>query len=161
MWNVFKGNDIVLFAVTLEENGARFYHALAEKTKDQAVKELMQELEKQEWVHHKIYGDILKELPPINPMETYSGEYLEYVQSLVDGHVFNISDPKKLAEELDSEQKALEMALRIEKDSVLFFNELQKIVPKTYYDTVEKIISEEQSHVRRISQMLEERKKNA
>lgn len=155
MWNVFKGNDIVVFAVTLEENGARFYHTLGEKATDPAVKELLQELEKQEWVHHKIYSDILRDLPPINAMETYSGEYLEYVQTLVNGHVFNLSDSQKLAEELDNEEKALEMALRIEKDSVLFFYELQKIVPRAYYDTVGKIIEEEQSHVHRISQLLE------
>jgi len=155
MWNVFQGSDIVRFAMALEENGARFYQALLEKVREPAVQAVLKDLAAEEQVHYQRYQELLKGLDQLNPAETYPGEYLDYVQSLVDANVFaTVTDPETLAAGLKDTAQALQMAIRLEKDSMLFFYELRNVVPKQHYDAVNNLISEEHRHVVRLSRLL-------
>jgi len=59
----------------------------------------------------------------------------------------------KTATQADSDIKALELAIGAEKDSILFYYGMKDIMPKRAQPTVNKIITEEKSHLRQLSEL--------
>ena len=54
---------------------------------------------------------------------------------------------------VESDIEAMELAISAEKDSILFYYEMKEIMPWQAYPTVNKIISEEKSHLRELSEL--------
>jgi len=46
------------------------------------------------------------------------------------------------------------MAIRFEKETMLFFHDLYDVVPEADKETIGKVIDEEKRHVRRLARML-------
>jgi len=83
-----------------------------------------------------------------------AGEYAVYLQTLVDTAVF--SDELiagKMASWTGNEISTLELAIGAEKDSILFYYEMREIMPRRAQPTVNRIISEEKSHLRQLSEL--------
>jgi len=53
----------------------------------------------------------------------------------------------------NSDSEALELAISAEKDSILFYYGIKEIMPQRVQPTVNKIISEERSHLRQLSEL--------
>lgn len=45
-----------------------------------------------------------------------------------------------------------EIAVRLEKDTILFLNELRSIVDASFYEAIDHVISQEQSHLKALYQ---------
>ncbi|HHW43383.1 MAG TPA: ferritin family protein [Desulfotomaculum sp.] len=151
MW-FFRAREIVEFARQIEQKGQQFYQAMAGKAVNDRVKEIMLSLAAEEKEHEAIFTRMLTGLEDYNPPETYPGEYEEYVRALVEGHMFNREpSPEVLACRAGGPGEALDMAIGFEKDSLIFFYELRQLVPEAERSTVDKLIREEQKHVRRLA----------
>ncbi|GAI37696.1 unnamed protein product, partial [marine sediment metagenome] len=86
--------------------------------------------------------------------ETYAGEYAAYLQSLVDSAVFTDGFvTSEMATKANSDIEALELAISAEKDSILFYYGMKEIMPQRAQPTVNKILTEEKSHLRQLSEL--------
>ena len=53
-----------------------------------------------------------------------------------------------------NDKHALELALGFEKDSILFYYEIKKMINDTFHKEIDKLITQEQDHFKRISDVL-------
>jgi len=87
-------------------------------------------------------------------LETPAGEYTTYLQALVDSAVFTDDlVTSEMATKVSSDIEAMELAIGAEKDSILFYYEMKDIMPQRAQPTVNKIIAEEKSHLRQLSEL--------
>lgn len=152
MWKVFKAEEIIDFAVQIEKNGQKFYQALVEKTEDPELKKIFNDLAEAEAQHIIDFQSILGELKNATLNESYPGEYEEYVTSLAKDHVFT-KGIEEVAETVQNPIDGIDIALRFEKDSILFFTELKELVSEDNAKTVQKLINEEKKHILRLHEI--------
>lgn len=152
MLPAFKGMDVLSFAIEIEKNGKSFYESVAQIIEVPEMKEVFLKLKEQEEQHIADFEQLLEKITEYQPQETYAGEYLDYIKALVDNHVFNTkADIKALAETIKNKVDALELALRFEKDSILFFAELKNVVAPYNHEVIEDLIAQERGHIRLLS----------
>lgn len=154
---MFKGLEILTFAVEIEKNGEYFYKTISQLVKDAKAKEIFQELAAEESKHIGDFEKLMSSVSDYQPSESYDGEYMEYVKALVDEHVFKQNaDVKALAQGAKDAKGAVELALKFEKDSIIFFNELRRLVSVHDQKTIDEIVTEEHKHVRTLVELKKE-----
>ena len=147
-----KGLDVLTFAIEVEKNGKKFYEAVAARVQEQKAKELFLNLAKEEEKHIGDFEKLLEKVSGQESAETYEGEYLDYVKALVDNHVFRRDiDVARLADNVTGVEDALDLALRFEKDSILFFVELKEVIFAKEKGIIEELIEQEHSHILTLS----------
>ena len=144
---IYSGAEIFQIAMELEDAGRVFYETLAEKSDDRNVADLCRNLAVQETNHYgafKKMSDALVQRPVSRPL---SWDELQFAQILVEERV--LSDPDAARDAASSGDVAglLETAIRLEKDSVLLYNELLNEVDEKDAPAVQEIIDEEKRHV--------------
>jgi len=155
---LFSGSEVVDLCIEIEKNGAAFYHALAASTKEEEVRKLALYLEGEEKKHQATFEKMRSTLKGYQPVESYPGEYELYMKALADERVFT-SDTvvKEMTEKVESDVEALTVAIGFEKDSILFLYEMKNLVPESEYGTIDALMKEEKSHLRKISEFKKER----
>lgn len=153
MSHLFRGSEIVNIAIQIEKNGETYYTTLARSLKNEKVKKLFQFLAAQEEKHVSAFGRILPQVEKYEPHgESYSGEYENYMKALADSHIFTEeSAGEVVAQKVKTEVEAMDMALGFEKDSILFYSEMKKFVPKSEHKILDSLIEQERGHLRKIS----------
>jgi rubrerythrin len=149
----FSGSELINIALGIEGRGIAFYEGMAEATKNANAAEVFRYLANMERDHLQIFQGLLAEADKFKISEA-SGEYAVYLQALVDSAVF--SDEliaTKLARGVESDVAALDLAIGAEKDSILFYYEMRDLMPQQAQATVNKIITEEKSHLRQLSEL--------
>jgi rubrerythrin len=150
----FSGSELINIAIGIERKGIAFYDVMTKSTDNVATRDVFQYLADMEREHIQIFQGMLAEADKYHIPETYAQEYASYLQALVDSAVF--SDDmvtSEMATQADSDIKALELAIGAEKDSILFYYEMKEIMPQRAQATVNKIITEEKSHLRQLSEL--------
>jgi len=89
-----------------------------------------------------------------NLPESYFDEYREYLESIVNLHLFQGKKVEEIAAKITDANEALKFALEFEKDSLLFFLELKNLVDDKDKAMVDKLINEERGHVLKLSKKL-------
>lgn len=150
----FTGKEILDMAVRIEENGMRFYSDAAKGAKSKELKELFKALSEDEATHIKMFLD-LKKLLVDNTGEGFD-PYIEdaqnYLRTMADGEVFTNPDAgKETAKAVKGEEEAIKLAIGMEKDSLLFYYELERMIREKDRKVVESIIEQEKEHVRRLT----------
>lgn len=144
--NIFKPSEILQFAVTIEENGEKFYRTMSGKIENEEVKSLFTALAEEELKHKKTYEHMLKGLENYEPPESYPGEYFEYLKAYANNHIFTPALLASKITEIKDAESALAFAMARELDSILYYQEIKNIVPKDEQDKIDAIISEERKH---------------
>ena len=150
----FSGSELINIAIGIERRGIVFYDIMASSTKNDAARELFHYLADMERDHIQTFQGMLGEADKYQPSPDQAGEYTAYLQALVDSAVF--SDDlvtSEMATRAESDAEALELAIRAEKDSILFYYEMKDIMPQRAQPTVNQIIAEEKSHLRQLSEL--------
>ena len=148
----FNADEILAMAVEIERNGQKFYRRGAEIAGDEGVKKLMTELVDWEKGHEKLFESMRSELSDEEKFSTAfdpDGEAELFLQAMADTHVFNVNkDAAALLGGDESPGDILKTALGFERDSIVFFMGMEKMVPERLGgDRVRKIIDEEIRHV--------------
>ena len=144
----FSGSELINIAIGIERRGIAFYDIMTKSTETTAAREMFQRLADMEREHIRIFEGMLSEADKYQPADSYPGEYAAYLQALVDSAVFTDDlVTSELATEADSDVEAMELAISAEKDSILFYYGMRDIMPRRAQPTVNKIISEEKSHL--------------
>ncbi|MHB1418609.1 MAG: ferritin-like domain-containing protein [Bacillota bacterium] len=160
MWHLslFEPIELLQIAVEMEKRGYAFYQAQAGKATDSAVRDLLLGLAAEEEKHQSEFAALGEDLEEANLRETYPGEYLDYLGSLLETHVFNdlgyfeSSTTKRL-----TEKDVLQLAARLEKDTILFFYSMSRVVKPEKQSLIAELIAQEEGHLARINRLLRER----
>ena len=150
----FSGSELINIAIGIERRGIVFYDIMASSTKNSATREVFHYLADMEREHIKTFQGMLGEADKYQPSPDQAGEYTAYLQALVDSAVF--SDDlvtSEMATRAESDIEALELAIGAEKDSILFYYQMRDIMPQRAQPTVNKVIAEEKSHLRQLSEL--------
>jgi rubrerythrin len=153
----FSGSELLEVAIGIERNGMAFYQALADKTKNKDVKDIYNHLAGEEKKHLDTFQGMSDSLGQAKPSETYTDEYMLYLKSLIDSTVFtNVTEARQKAAKVSNEVEALDTGIRAEKDSILFYSELQNLVRERDRKVVLNILDEEKKHLRQLSELIAE-----
>ena len=145
---LFDVGELLNAAVKDEETGIAFYKALAEATQRPDVKAQCIAISKQEQVHAERFRKMLDAVGEYKPSEEYPGQYENYLKALLENRAF--PEPEKAAERARAavgDAEAIDIAMRLEKDTLVFLREMKSLVPGTHGDMVDEVIREEQNHL--------------
>jgi len=141
-------NEILTVAMNIEEDGHRFYDAVARNSKRKETNEIFERLRDEEMEHKKTFKEMLDSLSKSDSYDYFgiSEDIASYLRALVDTGVFKNTDAESIKKL--NEIKALEIGIQAEKDSVLFYSEAQKssVNPKAR-DIINTIIEVEKGHI--------------
>ncbi|MFC1873334.1 ferritin family protein [Chloroflexota bacterium] len=150
----FSCGELFDIAINIEKRGIVFYDVMAKSTSGATVRDIFLHLADMERDHARIFGSMFGEIAKYQIPESYASEYAGYLQALVDSAVFTDDlVTSEMAAQADSDMKAIELAINVEKDSVLFYYEMRDIMPQKAQATVNNIIIEEKSHLRDLFQL--------
>lgn len=151
-------DEVYRVGMCIEEAGLEFYTKMAEKANDPATKRVFKRLARDEERHLAFFESLeLKTVGGMGsrPSET-DADVSRYVCSLVDGGIFQSVDAmRKVARGKFNPEKALELALRVEKDAVLYYTEAHAANRKRRArEALSRLIDEEKAHVVEITKRL-------
>ena len=152
---LLTGDEIIEIAMRLEEKGEAFYDAAAEEASTAEIKALFEELAIQEQYHRRAFQQMGRDLVPLTLSDEQWEQFQAYAGTLLDQRVFDKPDGALgKAAGVQDEREALQTALDFEQETLQFFQELLGAVKGADRQTVERIIGEEEHHVKRLSGML-------
>ena len=153
----FSGSELVNIAIGIERSGAAFYDALVKSASNEPSRVIYEYLAVEEKKHIDIFKNMLGSLADYTPPETYTEEYDRYLKALIDSAVFrDDQSAREMAEKVSSEAEAIRIAISAEKDSILFYSSLRELVRRPDREAVDKIIEEERSHLRQLSDLMKD-----
>lgn len=152
----FTAAQALEMAMQIEANGEAFYNAAAAKATDGGVKATFQQLARDEAKHHaafrKMAGGLVQ---PGGRADPGDDDYRDYLRAMLEGHIFAGSDKALAAlDRVEDARSALQGAIGLEKDTLLFYYDLREMVGESDRDILTDIIHEEKSHVHRLAAML-------
>ena len=157
----FSAEEVLDMAIRIEENGEKFYSDAARMSKKDNVRELLNSLAQEEFKHKKYFMELKSSVKkaPLS-FDPFTEDASLYVKALADSEVFThpsevvgVQDFEPL---LQGEAPLLDFAIEREKDSLLFYYEIVKSVGEKESKTIEIIIEEEKSHLRKLSALKRE-----
>ncbi len=159
MGNIFAGSEIVELGIQIEKNGRDFYNTLAGQSKksltcsgrQEKAKDIFKYLAGEEEKHIATFKKILDSVGKYEPPEIYASEYIAYMNTLASEYVFTQKDKgSQIAQKIKTDLEAVEMGIGFEKDSIIFYEGMKKVVPEYGQRIVEELIAQEQSHLRQL-----------
>ncbi|MFH1798857.1 MAG: ferritin family protein [Candidatus Omnitrophota bacterium] len=144
----FSGCEIAGLAVQIEKNGRDFYFALLKKTDNPDAVKILRYLADEEEKHASTMKGVSESFCDYKPKGEYPEEYFAYMRALAAQYIFTEKEKNRvLVEKMKSFEQGIEFGIKMEKDSVLFYEKMKKIVPARGKEIINKIISEEKKHL--------------
>ncbi len=147
-------------AIQVEKDGLAFYSGCAAVRETKAAADLFADLAEQEKLHVKVFTDMKEGLAEHTLPESYSGETDAYIASLVSDRVFPRDGAGATltarmgqvaaATQITDEMEAIEIALDMEKQSILLYSGIRSLVRRSEQEVMDRIIEEEREHIRRL-----------
>ncbi len=152
----FNAGEVFKVAIQIEENGKKFYEESQKNIENADVRNLFADLAQQEIDHKKRFEALKAQLPPESTSDTVwdpENEIDQYIKAMADGHIFvSSSEVKNQIERIKNATDALKMAIEFEKDSVLFFLNLEDaMATKNDQELIKSLVKEEQEHLKRLT----------
>ncbi|MBI4949085.1 MAG: ferritin family protein [Deltaproteobacteria bacterium] len=148
----FTGKEVLDMAVKIEENGLKFYTDAGKTAKDKDVKALFKALAEDEGRHIRVFQDLKKLLGETENAEPFDEETESYLRAFADTEVFtSLEGGKKLGKEVSGEAEAIDYAIGMEKDSILFYYEILKMIREKDKAVVDSLIDQEKDHLKRLT----------
>ena len=148
MPELFSAAELIEVAITEEQTGAAFYRALAAKTDSAELKEFALQVAQMEDDHEAAFTELLERVGGYTPAESYGGEYDSYMSYLLEGRIFPTGqDGVAMAERMASDEEAVDQAMGMERNTLLFYSEMLKFVPESERVLLDDIMDEERKHV--------------
>lgn len=154
MNKAYSIEEILEIAIKIEENGLSFYNTLAEKTNNKIAKELFKFLEGEEREHIAVFKNLYKDLTGRSFIRAFSEEEANlYLHSLIENRIFK--SPEEIINTIKGkdELSIIDMAIQIEKDTILYYYEVLENLTEKEAELVKKLINQEKNHVYRLSNL--------
>jgi len=154
MGNIFAGSEIVEIGIQIENNGRDFYNMLAKQSENQQAKEIFKFLAGEEDKHIKFFQDILEKTQEFAPPGLNADDYLRYMKILAGEHIFSQKNRgEEIAQNTRSDKDAIEVAIRFEEDSIVFYTGIKRIVPEHDHKVIDALIMQEEDHLKQLLDM--------
>jgi rubrerythrin len=156
MAEFFKAADVVGAAVEMEMRGQVVYRRLALAAENPEVKRFFENLAAEEGRHEELFSSMARrlgqtELPAWSTMEEYNG----YISALLDSHtLFSPGLSDTLFMNPGNLEDSVRSSMKLEKDSMLFFQEMLHLIPGSEHSHILECIAEERRHLRQLSELL-------
>ncbi len=153
MGDQFNAEEILKMAEQIEKNGQEFYKSASSVVDDFEISRLLADLAEWEKGHEALFASMRMELTEEEKTQTAIDPYCEaalYLKAMADNHVFKQQTGRSLSEVAgdESNDKIIDLAIQFEKDSLLFFLGLERLVsPRLGKNRVYEIIDEEIGHI--------------
>jgi rubrerythrin len=150
----FTGAEILEMALRIEENGFKFYTDACKTAKTTRLKELFRHLADEETNHVKSFSGLVKLSgdTSTSPIDINESDAPLYLRALADTEVFTSPNQgAKFGKNIENEKDALNFAIQMEKDSLLFYYELAGIIREKDRAILNSIIEQEKEHVLKLS----------
>ena len=150
--------EIFNIADELERNRADFFRRAAEKFRDKKIIKALLEIAEQDKYNADIFARIKEGFSstecPSTVFDPDNVDYL-YLKAMAEDHVCNFEACKNLVgnETLD---QILQMAIRMEKDTLAFYTGLKNFIAKGSVENVDLIIKEKTKHIGSLVKKLSE-----
>ncbi len=148
----FTADEIFEVAVRIEANGASFYRKAAANQSEDINRSFLEQLAKMEDHHQSTFKNMRSTLKPNEKQTTVfdpNQETAQYLAVMADTHGGEGSPTA--ADSLtgnETIQEIIDIAIGLEKESILFYLGLKDFVPPEYgQDKLDRIIREEQRHI--------------
>jgi len=151
MGNMLSIDEVLQFAIRIEERGHEFYARQAALRRG-PVADLLRRLAHDESQHKATFQKMLSGVASYQPSGAYPDEYFLYLRSYADQTIFSDAAVKTLSETAPV-REVLEFALARELASITYYSEMRAFLSPEHHEQVEKIIAEERSHFARLSAM--------
>jgi rubrerythrin len=153
MGTLFDVAEVVRVGVEDEKTGVALYTALSARAEDDKLRAMYAELAEQERVHQGRFEQMLEVLGEHAAAETYAGEYAAYLRALMADRAFPSAEAAcEAAAKCVGDREALDMAARMERDTLVLMHEMRTLVRDADKPIVDELIIEEQSHVTLLSE---------
>lgn len=158
----FNAEEIFHIAIQIEQNGEEFYNLMVKQVADNKAKDVCQRLAGEEHKHRLMFEDLLKELVikkgSVYNLTEFPESDLAYLKALADTNVFTHKlNTVALSSQMPSAKSTVKFALDFEKDSILFFLQMKKFTrPEWGQVEINKLIEQEQEHIRLLTGLLKE-----
>ena len=147
--------EVVGAAIETERSGRQYYEAASVAAQQPKIKGLFEYLAGEEAKHERTFQGLfnrIKEGPAALPNDW--SEVAEYLKVITDSRFFLTPDKAlALADSARNERDALEFALQFEKETLLFYLELDRLIAAEHRAVVEELAAQERIHIRRLSEM--------
>lgn len=161
---VYNGDEVLEIAQQIERNGERFYRHAADIVTDETARKILTQLAEWEVRHKAIFAELQKGMS--SEQLTDPGWYdpnhegAQYLQMIAGSEVFRSDlDPETVLPAGSDACRAFEVAIGLEKESVVFYTAMRNVVPETLgREQLEAIIDEELKHVRILTREREKAK---
>lgn len=139
--------DLIEMAVQIENGGERFYRYAADR--NEMLRGIFLFLAGEEKRHAALFQSLISvqyEEPSIDTVEA-----IPYIRAIIDSGVLRyLFERTEFPEKMGSVSETLELALGLEKESLLFYYQLVERIREKGKLIVEKIIGEEKKHIEKI-----------
>ncbi len=143
MQEVFLLEDLLNVLIELETLGNQHYTKMVSLTQNSNLKSLFERLAIEENAHKEIYSRYLAE--KINLVSsTATQEYKEYMDSLLKNNLSLL----KSSGEVEAFDQGYALAITLEKETILFLNEMKQIICEGCYEDIEFLLNQERMHLR-------------
>ncbi len=156
MGKTLTARDIVRIALEVEQTGMSSYVEMKSATKDPEMAKLLQYLADDESEHVTLFTQMFREVD-MNPetMPDPSPDDQAYVETIMKSVVFEGRDAGiRRAKAARTPVEMLTYGLQFERDAMLFWTKLYRLVRDSDRPLVHKLIMQEEKHVRDIQSML-------
>jgi rubrerythrin len=156
----FNADEIFQMAQQIEKNGVRFYRWAAERSGKPGGAQLLMRLAAMEEDHEKIFARMRADLTEVERKKLVfdpEDQTSSYLRAWADHHVFNLRhDPSEQLTGKETVDTILQIALGMEKDSIVFYLGMKDAVPERLgRSKIDEIIKEEMRHLDSLSRELE------
>ncbi|MDD5454961.1 MAG: ferritin family protein [Candidatus Ratteibacteria bacterium] len=145
-------SEVLQFAIKIEENGWKFYKEFADLVDNGKIRELFVMLSDDEVRHKEIFEAMLQRIEKYEPKGAYPPEYFSYLRSYADNIIFKKGLDEELKRKMDM-VSILDFGIRMELDSIAYYQETKNFVPDNQKAVVDKIIEEERKHFLKLNNM--------
>jgi rubrerythrin len=151
MGNLFCANEVIEMAIQILKNGRDYYTDIARLSKNDQLRDTFSWLAEEEGRHLMTFEGMLTEVEKCEPFEIYDGEYAAYIKSLIEGYNYTkVNQGKEIARKVKDNGQAIDMAIGLEKDSILFIHEMKNVVREREREVIADLIKKVQEHITRL-----------
>jgi rubrerythrin len=156
----FNEIEAAMIAQNMEKHGLDFYQRAATKAKDTATRDLFLRLAEDEKKHLARFEELEETLHAARREGagyTDDADLSAYIDRLVETQVFaDEGAVARLADQVESDYEALAVAIRAERDSILFYQEMLDFIDSNAArETFSRILQEERGHLQTLGDQSE------
>lgn len=146
----FSGAEVIQFAISLEEEGVKFYEKYAAMADDN-LKGILLGMAEDERQHAKVFIDMYKDLEVSEYEEDYlfSDSVQEYFATHAKSEGFN-----RELKEVETVRDAIKVAAETEKVTIDYYKSLLEYASDDVTKVLNRLIEEETRHQKRLEELL-------